>query len=74
MESVNFDIYCSIWLKFAVKILHLMSVNIYEFLDSRRIEDRTFLMRENEITRTHIPLLIVKNALRCVIPVVYVTR
>jgi len=45
-----------------------MSVNIYEFRDNRPIEDRTFLMGENEITRTHIPLLIVKNALTLRLP------
>jgi hypothetical protein len=54
MESVNIDIYCSIWLEFAVRILHIMSVSIYEFRDSRRIEECSFLMAVNAITLTRI--------------------
>jgi len=63
MESGNIDIYCSIWMEFAVRILHIMSVNICEFRNSRHNEERAFLLGLNEITYSRIPFLIVKNAL-----------
>ena len=40
-----------------------MSVNIYEFRENLSSEEHTFLMGVNEITRTRVPFLIVKNAL-----------
>jgi hypothetical protein len=48
--------YCPIWVKFAVRHLHVMLLSILEFGENRRREGRTFLMGVNEITWTRVPL------------------
>ena len=56
LKDINSYLYFPhwVWVKFGIRDLHIILLNISEFCDNQHREGLTFLMGINEITCTHV--------------------